>query len=96
MAALAAAAASVTPDALKEMTQRFPEEDPRKLFAFLTSKKGNVEEAVAVYEVNSEDTVLWPTPLRSKLQARPCGHTHHDNTTTGIPRLAGGSGAGLY
>lgn len=51
MAALAAAAASVTPEAVEEMAQRFPEEDARKLFALLASKKGNVEEAAALYEV---------------------------------------------
>lgn len=51
MAALAAAAASVTPEAVEGMAQRFPEEDARKLFALLASKKGNVEEAAALYEV---------------------------------------------
>lgn len=51
MAALAAAAATVTPDALQQLQERYPEEDARKLFALCASKKGNVAEAAAVYEV---------------------------------------------
>lgn len=53
MAALAAAAATVTPDALQQLQERYPEEDARKLFALCASKKGDVEAAAAVYEVTS-------------------------------------------
>lgn len=51
MASLAAAAASVTPDASEQLKQHYPDEDARKLFAFLASKKNNVEEAISLIEV---------------------------------------------
>lgn len=53
MAALAAAMETATPEKVKQLSERYPEEDARKLFALLASKKGDVEATAALYEVSS-------------------------------------------
>ena len=54
MAALAAAMETATPDKVQQLKERYPEEDARKLFALLASKKGDVEETAALYEVSEQ------------------------------------------
>ena len=53
MAALAAAMETATPEKVKQLSERYPGEDARKLFALLASKKGDVEATAALYEVSS-------------------------------------------
>lgn len=87
MAALAAAMETATPDKVQQLKERYPEEDARKLFALLASKKGDIEETAALYEVTEQRRTIMPV-IRHFRGLTPFHRPYQQNTMTGIPRMA--------